>query len=223
VTFFTPAAIPRVKLCGFTSGTDAEAAVTAGAEALGINFWPGSKRFVAPQEAAPWLGSFAGRVCRVGLFVEPSRDQIEAAADLGVLDAFQLHGVTDPEFVAEASCFGLPVILAVGMGPDGPLLDLGPFPTPWILLDTHVPGSFGGTGRTFDWAAFSRAAAAFPDRRFLLAGGLTPENVAAAIRATWPGIHAVDTASGVESAPGLKDAARMADFVAAVHATAKPD
>jgi phosphoribosylanthranilate isomerase len=223
MTFFLPAPVPRVKLCGFTSESDAAAALDAGADALGINFWPGSKRFVPPDNASPWLGRLAGRICRVGLFVEPDLDQIAATVDLGVLDALQLHGVTDPDFVEDTMSYGLPVILALAMGPDGPTQDPGRFPTRWMLLDTHVPGAFGGTGRTFDWAAFSRVAAAHPDRRFLLAGGLTPENVRAAIRATAPHLHAVDTASGVESSPGVKDAGRMRAFVDAVRSPANPD
>lgn len=223
MTFFTPAAVPRVKLCGFTSASDAEAAIEAGADALGINFWPGSKRFVPPADAAPWLGRLAGRICRVGLFVEPSLEEIASAVDLGVLDALQLHGVTEPELLSEASCFGLPVILAVAMGPEGPLTAPERFPTPWLLLDAHVPGAFGGTGRTFDWTEVARFAAAFPDRHILLAGGLTPENVSEAIRTTAPWVHAVDTASGVEATPGVKDAARMQRFVAAARTMTMPD
>ena len=210
----SPSSSPRVKLCGFTSAPSAEAAIDAGADAIGINFWPGSKRFIAPAEAAPWLGALAGRVCRVGLFVNPSMEEIEAVVDLGVLDALQLHGITDPAFIEEAATFGLPVIQAIGVGEQGPLVAPSQFPTPWILLDAHVPGAFGGTGQTFSWDQFHEVAATHPNQRFLLAGGLTPDNVADAIRIAQP--YAVDTASGVESSPGVKDPARMRAFVAAV-------
>lgn len=214
LTVSGPSGPPRVKLCGFTELSSARAAIEAGADAIGLNFWPGSKRFVAPGEAASWLGTLAGQVCRVGLFVKPAMEEIEVAVDLGVLDALQLHGVPDPAFVREAGTFGLPVIQAIGVGEEGPLVSPSAFPTPWILLDTHVPGAFGGTGQTFSWARFSEIARAHPDQRFLLAGGLTPGNVAEAIRAARP--HAVDTASGVESGPGIKDPDRMRAFMAAV-------
>jgi len=213
-----PAPRPRIKLCGFTSPQSAREAISAGADAIGINFWAGSKRFIAPAEAAPWLGTLAGQVCRVGLFVNPTIDEIAAVIDLGVLDALQLHGVTDPAFIGEAACYGLPVIQAIGVGADGPLADPAIFPTPWILLDAHIPGSFGGTGQTFAWELFRGIAEANPNQHFILAGGFTPENVADAIQATQP--HAVDTASGVESAPGQKDAVRMRQFVVAA---TKPD
>ncbi len=221
--FFEPAPVPRVKLCGFTSLESARDAIAAGADAIGINFWPGSKRFLAPPLAAPWLGPLAGQVCRVGLLVDPALEEIEAIVDLGVLDALQLHGVTDPAFFEEATSFGLPVIQAIPVGPDGPLQDPADFPTPWILLDTHVPGAFGGTGTTFGWDTFRAIAAGHPEQRFILAGGLTPENVADALRATHPYAHAVDTASGVEFPPGQKDPAPMRQLVATVHATTNPD
>lgn len=206
--------VPLVKLCGFATGPSAREAVAAGADAIGINFWRGSKRFIALDEAASWLGTLAGQVCRVGLFVNPVLEEIEAAVDRGVLDALQLHGITDPGFIAEAVMFGLPVIQAIGVGEQGPLADPAEFGTPWILLDAHVPGAFGGTGKTFSWDQFHEVAQAHPSQHFFLAGGLTSENVAEAIRIAQP--YAVDAASGVESAPGIKDPVRMRHFVEAV-------
>jgi phosphoribosylanthranilate isomerase len=147
-------------------------------------------------------------------------EEIEAVVDLGVLDALQLHGIADPAFIEEAATFGLPVIQAIGVGEDGPLAAPANFPTPWILLDAHVPGAFGGTGTAFSWDQFRVIAQAHPAQRFLLAGGLTPENVAQAIAMAQP--YAVDTASGVESAPGVKDPARMQAFLNSVRESFSP-
>jgi len=153
------------------------------------------------------LGRWPAKICRVGLFVKPTIDEIAAVVDLGVLDALQLHGVTDPALIEAAGDFGLPVIQAIGVGDDGPLAAPGDFSTPWILLDAHLPARLGGLDGLWIGIGFRAVAEANPDQHFILAGGLTPQNVAEAIATAKP--YAVDTAGGVESAPGVKQAALM--------------
>lgn len=211
--FFEPTGHTRVKICGLTNAENALSVVEAGADAIGINFWPKSKRYIDPAAAAEWLGELAGRVCRIGLFVNATLDEIEAAVDHSVLDALQLHGDETPEFCEEVSAFGLPIIKAIPVRGDAPVADLTEFPTDKILLDAYAPGEFGGTGKSFRWDVAELLLAAHPGVFFMLAGGLTPENVGDAVKAVHP--HAVDTASGVESAPGVKDPALVRAFVGA--------
>jgi phosphoribosylanthranilate isomerase len=205
---------PRVKICGLTSGENARAVVEAGADAIGVNFWPGSQRFVPMAAASSWLGELGGVVCRVGLFVNATCKEIAEAVDVGVLDALQLHGEESPELVAEVKTFGLPVIKAVGVDREPPVAAVRAFATRFILLDTHAPVEKGGTGRTFRWDLFRDTADEFQDRFFILAGGLTPENAALAMVEARP--HAVDVAGGVESAPGVKDPEKVRALVRAV-------
>ena len=211
--FFEPTDVPRVKVCGLTTAENAQAVVEAGVDAIGINFWPKSKRYIAPEKAVEWLGELAGQICRIGLFVNASLDEIEAAIDHSVLDAIQLHGDETPEFCDELIGFGLPIIKAIGVRGDAPVADLTEFPTDKILLDAYAPGEFGGTGRAFKWDVARQLLAANPDVFFILAGGLTPDNVADAVEAIHP--HAVDVASGVESTPGVKDLDQVTRFVQA--------
>lgn len=205
---------PRVKVCGLTTAANAQAVVAAGADAIGVNFWPGSKRFVEPAQAAGWLGELGGMVCRVGLFVDASYEAIAAIVDWGVLDALQLHGEESPELLEQIAAFGLPVIRAIGVDQSPPVAAVRAVATPFILLDTHVPGQRGGTGRTFRWDLFRATAEEFPRKFFILAGGLTPENVGLAVAEARP--HAVDVAGGVESAPGVKDPDKVRALVQAV-------
>jgi len=211
--FLAPAAPPRtlVKLCGLRRPEDVRAAVAAGADAVGFNLWPGSKRFVAPADAAALVALLPPHVAAVAVLVNPTRDELLAAVAASGVHAVQLHG-DEPAALVE----GLPVpflkALRVSAAAD---LDAAPA---WIaagaaalLLDAPSAG-FGGAGVPFDWS-LARAAVE-RGLRFALAGGLEPGNVAAAVRAVRP--WAVDVASGIEAAPGMKDPARMAAFVAAV-------
>lgn len=211
--FFTARAHPRVKVCGLTTAADAQATLAAGVDAIGINFWPGSKRFIPAAQAATWLRDLAGAITRIGLFVNATRDEILAVKDLGVLDAIQLHGDESPGFCAEIVELGLPVIRAIGVKGDAPVHHPDTFPGTHLLLDADAPGEYGGTGRGFRWEIAARLKSENPARFLILAGGLEPGNVAAAIQAARP--DAVDVASGVELRPGVKDAAKVRDFVAA--------
>ncbi len=205
-----------VKICGVTRGDEARAIVDAGADALGINFWPRSKRFVPLDHAMPWLRELADTVPRVAVTVNAEEEELHRLHDSGVIDWIQLHGDETPDRVASLRQEGLPVFKALGVRDRAALEAVADYDSPTLLLDAYVPGTYGGGGETMDWALGADAVRRWPDRQILLAGGLTPENVAAAIRRVRPA--AVDVASGVESQPGRKDLAKTRDFIAAVRA-----
>ena len=198
----------RVKICGITRLEDALAAIEAGADALGFNFWPGSKRHVPLARAIDIASALPAGVLRVGVFVRAGPDVVSAAVRAVGLGAVQLHGDEDP---AEYAGAGAPLWQVLRI--DSALPDSVSPRAAELLLDAWVEG-FGGAGRRFDWQLAHGA------RRFGLpvwiAGGLTPDNVGEAVRRAVPA--GVDVASGVESAPGVKDPARVRAFVAAVRA-----
>jgi len=201
-----------VKVCGFTCEEDAHAAVEAGVDALGFNFHPKSKRFVTLPQIAPWVGSLPHDIGRVAVVVQPPDALLDELLGSGLFHAIQFHGGESPEACARAGGFH---VKARPVSDDSSVQAALADVAPCLLLDAHAPGEFGGTGRVIDWslaASVVRQAA----RPVVLSGGLKPDNVADAVRQTRPA--AVDTASGVESAPGRKDATLMARFVAAVRA-----
>jgi len=185
-----------VKICGITRPEDAEAAVAAGANALGFVFWPGSPRFVDPYRAREIVRALPPFVTPVGLFVNQPRDYVSGVASLVRLGAVQLHGDETPEFAASIAW---PLIKALSVD----RASAWPAETT-LLLDAHDPVKRGGTGQTIDWPA---AAAIATTRRVLLAGGLTAENVAAAVARVRP--LGIDVSSGVERSPGVKDHNRI--------------
>lgn len=201
----------RVKICGLTRLEDARAAARLGADAVGFNFWPGSKRYVAPHAARAVVDRLPPFVTPVGVFVNQTEEEIRTAAAAAGVRVLQLHGDESPELCARMP---LPVVKAVRVESARSLDALGAYPVAAFLLDAPS-GGFGGSGSTFDWSLLEGVAELGP---VILAGGLTPENVAGAVRAVRP--YAVDVASGVESAPGVKDVARMARFIAAVREVA---
>ncbi|HET8733919.1 MAG TPA: phosphoribosylanthranilate isomerase [Anaeromyxobacteraceae bacterium] len=203
----------RAKVCGITRLEDALAAARLGADALGFNFWPGSKRFVTPAAAREIIRRLPPLVTPVGVFVNQPEDELRAVAAETGIQVLQLHGDEPPELCARLP---LPVWKAVAVDRLGALSRLLSYEVQAFVLDTPSRG-FGGSGRPFDWSLAEGVSEATP---IVLAGGLTPENVADAIRAVRP--WAVDVASGVESSPGVKDADRMARFLAAVREVALP-
>jgi phosphoribosylanthranilate isomerase len=196
----------RVKICGLTRLEDALAAVRLGADALGFNFWPGSRRFIAPAAAREIVRRLPPLVTAVGVFVDPSREEVLRAVEISGVVVAQLHGDEPPAFCA---ALPLPVLKAIRVRDTASLEALGAYQVAGFLLDSASPG-YGGSGATFDWSLAAAAAAARP---VILAGGLGPANVAAAVRAVRP--FAVDVASGVESAPGVKDEQLMRRFIEA--------
>ncbi|MBX3413844.1 MAG: phosphoribosylanthranilate isomerase [Pirellulales bacterium] len=207
----------RIKICGVTNTDDGRLAAEAGADAIGLNFYSPSPRSVTPERAAEIADSMPDGVLRVGVFVNATLDEIESICDRVTLDAIQLHGDEPPEFLAALT--RLPVVRAFRLGEEGPdhihtylaecqELDCSPR---LVLIDSHQVGQFGGTGATADWNAVADLGAMLAERAIVLAGGLTPDNVAEAIDTVHPA--AVDTASGVEREPGHKDPLRVRAFV----------
>jgi phosphoribosylanthranilate isomerase len=198
----------RVKICGITNSADAMAAIDAGANLLGFNFYEKSPRHITPEEAAKIRPQLPQRVKAVGIFVNPLSVDVMALGKSLKLDAVQLHGDESPDFVAEVAS-GAPVIKAFRVEPEFPLATLDEYPGAFaFLFDAAHTGQYGGTGRTTDWDAARRAALT---HRIILAGGLKVENVAAAVRIVRP--YGIDVASGVEMQPGKKDHAALREFI----------
>ena len=208
----------KAKICGVTTWDQAQDIVDLGADALGFNFYPKSKRYVLPNsESIAWMRDLAGTITRVGVFVNPAREEIEGAFASEIIDFAQLHGTESPEFLVELSRAGLPVFKALGVK-SRETLEIAEGYSECaenaLLLDAYAPVEFGGTGETMDWALGRDAIVRWPDRRVILAGGLVAENVADAIAQVRP--FAVDTASGVESGiPGIKDMKKVQAFLEA--------
>jgi len=197
-----------VKICGITNWPDAKAAVDAGANMLGFNFYEKSLRRVSTVEAATMRAKLPSGVQAVGLFVNAKPSEIASLHGFVRFNAAQLHGDEAPAIVSEVTRT-VPVIKAFRVAADFPLSTLDKYHDAFaFLLDGSRTGQFGGTGASADWNVARRAVAA---HRIILAGGLTPENVGAAIRSVQP--YAVDVASGVESKPGKKDQMRVKEFI----------
>ena len=198
----------RIKICGITREEDLDAALAAGADAIGFVFYPKSPRALTPLRAAELARRVPPFVSRVGLFVNEDEDTVAATMEIVPLEVLQFHGDEDAAYCAE---FGKPWIKAARVKSG---LDLVEFTRSFsaaqaLLLDAYVEG-YGGAGQTFDWSLIP-GDLPLP---VILSGGLTAENVGDAIRRLHP--WAVDVSSGVETAKGIKDAAKIAAFIAAV-------
>lgn len=196
----------RIKICGLTRADDVALAGTLDVDAVGFVLWGGSPRAVTAEDAGRLAHALPPWVARVGVFVAPSPAEVREAVRVAGLSAVQLYGVPDAAaFVA----LGIPVLWATSLDEAGSM-PVAPAGTT-LLLDAHDPMRHGGTGRSIDWA---RAAVVASTTRLVLAGGLTPDNVRAAIAHVRP--YGVDVSSGVEEAPGVKSPERLRRFVAAV-------
>ena len=205
----------KIKICGITNPADATAAVEAGADALGFMFYGPSPRNVSLAAAAGIIRSLPPFVARVGVFVDASEDLVRQAVLECGIDTLQFHGNESPEFCRR---FSTRIIKAFRICNEESLRELGRYETSAWLLDSFNPEKFGGTGAKFNWDLAS-AATRF-GRPVILAGGLTPENAAEAVRQVRP--YAVDVSSGVEAEPGRKDHAKIRAFISAARqATAK--
>ena len=198
----------RVKICGITSTADAQAAIEAGANLLGFNFYPKSPRHIAEGKAAEIRAGLPKRVKAVGIFVNRLPADVITLRSALKLDAVQLHGDETPETVAEIAPV-VQVIKAFQVEPEFPLTILEQYSQAFaFLFDAAHTGQYGGTGRTTDWDVARRASL---KHRIILAGGLMVENVAAAVRIVRP--YGIDVASGVESSPGRKNHGLLREFI----------
>jgi phosphoribosylanthranilate isomerase len=204
----------KIKICGITRADDAHMAAELGADFLGFIFVPDSPRYIDPKRAAKiiaqvqWSGGKGTRhdgrpieshpLHCVGVFRDASVEEMRRVSEIAGNEYLQLHGNESDEVVRGV---GKPVIKGVHVGETVPVVATS---AEWLLFDTHDAQRSGGTGRTFDWSLLARVPRSKP---FFLAGGITPDNVADAIRAVRP--DAIDVASGVESAPGVKDQAKL--------------
>jgi len=211
----------RVKICGITRVDDALAAARAGADAIGLNFWPGTPRRVSHETAQAIVAALPPFVARVGLFVDPDPADVRAALHAVALDALQFHGA---ESAALCRSFGRPYLKAIAVRQGVDLLEsVSQFDdAAGFVFDAYTPGDLpGGTGQGFDWSMLTSDVRAAMRAPLVLSGGLTPDNVGAAIRRVQP--YAVDVSSGVEergpdgrALRGRKDPARIAAFMQGV-------
>ena len=197
----------RVKICGITSIDDAQAAVEAGADALGFMFYEPSPRYLTPEEAGAIIRELPAHVARVGVFVDTDEATIRNTATTAGLDTLQFHGNESPDFCTQ---FKLRTIKAFRVKDSGSLGQLPDYETDAWLLDSYVQGVPGGTGERFNWDLAVEAKRL--GRPILLAGGLTPENAGKAVGQVAP--FGLDVSSGVDAAPARNDAAKVAAFIA---------
>ena len=201
----------RVKLCGMTRLEDAELAVALEAWAIGFILWPASKRACDPAVAAGIARALRRRIELVGVFVNPTLDEVVNAHEAIGFTHVQLHGDEGPAFCAAVGQrTGARVIKALRIASGADIQGAARFHTDFHMFDAAVRGTYGGTGRTWDWRLVAQRRSAVP---MILSGGLDPDNVAEAITAVRP--WGVDVASGVEASPGIKDPAKVEAFVAA--------
>ena len=202
----------HVKICGIRRAEDAEAAVQAGASALGFNFWKGTPRYIFPREAARILSAVPRNIWTVAVFVDETPERVlEIAAETGV-SVLQFHGSESPEYLDRLESYLK--IKAVKVGSDFRPEQISRYRSASaFLLDGFVAGMHGGTGKTFDWSQAQKAKAF---GKIILAGGLKASNVGEAVRQVCP--WGVDVCSGVEAEPGKKDPQRIRQFVQSVRA-----
>ena len=195
----------RVKICGLTRARDVRAAVAGGADAIGFVFVTGSKRLVDLPTAGELVRLVPAFVARVGLFLDQEAQEVRDVLEQVPLSLLQFHGGENAGFCRQ---FGLPYIKAVSMNSEQAIQrsEAEYTDAAALLLDSHEPGGLGGTGRVFDWGQVRRS-----ERPLILAGGLTPDNVRDAVRQSKP--WGVDVSSGVEDAPGIKNAGAMRRFI----------
>ncbi len=211
--FLSPASC-ALKICGVTTTADAEALIACGVDALGVNFYPKSKRYITPADATEWLKSSAGRIVRVGVFVNADPSLPKQLLEDGLLDMVQFHGDEDLAYCQPFIDAKLPFIKAIGVNAADSLNDIASYGANALLLDAPAPGVYGGTGHTFDWnhaRTFMQSHAEIP---VMLAGGITPANAQEAVATVRPAC--IDIASGAEISPGIKDLDKVKAIQAAM-------
>jgi len=203
---------PSLKICGVTSGSDARKLADLGVQALGLNFWPKSRRYCPPEMARSFSPSISGLILRVGVFVNNSRPLAEDLFAEGLIDVVQLHGDETFDDIHYFLKKDIPVIRAVS-ALKLPKTDL-PTQNFALLIDTPAGKNYGGTGKTFDWTIARDLIHSHPDLPVILAGGITPLNADDALQAAHP--VALDVASGAEISPGRKDFAKVTSLLSTI-------
>ncbi len=204
------------KICGITTPEDALGCIEAGAAALGFNFYPPSPRSIPAGDDLAWIKKLKADypdIALVAVVVNPDEALLGRLRSAGCFDAIQFHGDESPETcIAGAKGFSR-WIKALRIRSEADLVPALAFKTPYLLLDAAVPGTYGGSGHAIDWDLAAGFVSVHPEKRVILAGGLKPDNVASAVAKVHP--HAVDVASGVESAPGAKDPSKVRELITA--------
>ena len=197
---------PKVKICGITSVRDALAAVEAGADAIGLVFYSKSARYVSPEDAAAIVAAVGPFVTSVGLFVNAKASAVSDILRLSKVQLIQFHGDESDDFCCQ---FNRPYIKALRMSPDlDPVKAMAAYPqASGYLFDAWAAGQYGGTGTTFDWQRIANISG----QHLILAGGLNPDNIEAAVNTVQP--YGVDVSGGVEQSPGIKDHQLLKDFI----------
>jgi phosphoribosylanthranilate isomerase len=203
----------QIKICGITNLSDATDAIRCGADALGFNLFPGSRRFIEIEASANWISQIPSEIRKVAVLVNPTWDEAVTLARLPFFDSLQLHGGESPEFCRKLAEHGIAFTKALPMDDEASLQQQTDFGTRSFLLDSKSAKGFGGTGQIFPWSLARRFIDAHPDIEVILAGGLTPENVGQAIVTVRPA--GVDVTSGVEASFGRKDHALLKAFISA--------
>jgi phosphoribosylanthranilate isomerase len=193
--------IVKVKICGITNYDDAVAAMDMGADLLGFNFFPGSPRYVTPEKAKDIINKLPGFIDTAGVFVNATIDQIHETIAVCHLDWVQLHGDEDPDFCRSLISHNVKTMKAIRVKDQTDNERADSFFTDAVLLDAFDPDKYGGTGLTFDWNVIGHIS-----KRVFLAGGINPDNAAAAVKL---GVYGIDVCSGVEAEPGKKDHEKM--------------
>jgi len=199
-----------VKICGVTNRADAEAAIETGADALGFNFCAIGKRYVDLECERDWIRQLPAEIARIAVVVNLDLAEAEHLLLDDLFDALQLHGDESPPYCASLAAAGKPLLKVLRVKGYADLEHGWQYPVFGLVLDSYRENEFGGTGHSFDWTLLESINLEKP---VILAGGLTPENVADVVRAVRP--YAVDVASGVELNPRTKDKKKMQDFIAA--------
>jgi phosphoribosylanthranilate isomerase len=200
----------RVKICGVKNETDAIAAIEAGADALGFNLYPASKRFIQWETEMKWIRELPAEIARIAVIVDVTPEAAGLLLGMDLFDGLQLHGGESKEFCQSLAISRKPVIKAVRLTSVEVLERVRGYPVFGFLIDSYREGALGGTGERFDWTLLKDI---ILEKPLIVAGGLTPENVADAVLEMHP--YAVDVASGVENEKGFKDRKKMEDFVLA--------
>lgn len=206
-----------LKICGLTNRSEISELLELGVQVIGINFWKRSKRYVSKEVAPELLKPYAGKLLRVGVFVNDAPSEIIQLLKNDVIDVAQLHGDESPSDCLEIKAQGYHVIKAFGVDEtlNSKLINSYESGVDAILLDAHAPNSYGGTGETFDWQIAKVLAEENPSLSFILAGGITADNIEEAINQTQASM--IDVASGAEISPGVKDMEKISLLLNVIH------